>query len=127
MSAIHEPGLMGDTAWVLLAKAAGAVAGSAVSLAYMLPKGKQEAAIRFAVGIICGLVFGGAAGVKIAEELAIDGNLGKAELMLMGSAAASVAAWSALGIFNRFTERMKAMPLPELIPEPQERKIRDEG
>ncbi|KXF78282.1 hypothetical protein ATN84_00295 [Paramesorhizobium deserti] len=124
MSAFQE---MGDTAWVLLAKAAGAVAGSAVSLAYMLPKGKQEAAIRFAVGIICGLVFGGAAGVKIAEELAIDGSLGKAELMLMGSAAASLAAWSALGIFNRFAERMKAAPLPDFIPERQERKVRDEG
>ncbi|PRD45796.1 hypothetical protein C5748_01190 [Phyllobacterium phragmitis] len=126
MSALNEPGLVGDMAWIWLAKAAGAVAGSAVSLAYMLPKGKQEAAIRFAVGIICGLVFGGAAGVKIAEQLAIDGDLGKAELMLMGSAAASLAAWSALGIFNRFTERMKTTALPDFISEKQ-KEIRDEG
>ncbi|GGA93674.1 hypothetical protein GCM10011491_22360 [Brucella endophytica] len=102
MTAFQE---MGDTAWLWLAKAAGAVAGSAVSLAYVLPRGKREAAIRFAVGIICGLVFGGAAGVKLAEQLSITGMLGNTELMLMGSAAASLAAWSALGIFTRFAER----------------------
>lgn len=104
--------LASDTAWLWFAKIAGAVAGSAVSLAYMLPHGKREAAIRFAVGIICGMVFGGAAGVKIAETLA----LGRAELMLMGSAAASLAAWSALGVFRRFAERLKQAPLPGVLP-----------
>ncbi|EEY07713.1 conserved hypothetical protein [Brucella pinnipedialis M163/99/10] len=87
-----------------------------VSLAYMLPHGKREAAIRFAVGIICGMVFGGAAGVKIAETLALGDALGRAELMLMGSAAASLAAWSALGVFRRFAERLKQAPLPGVLP-----------
>jgi hypothetical protein len=102
MNTYHE---IGDTAWLWAAKAAGAVAGSAVSLAYVLPKGRREAAIRFAVGIICGLVFGGAAGVKLAEQLSIKDMLGNTELMLMGSAAASLAAWSALGIFARFADK----------------------
>jgi hypothetical protein len=95
-----------DAAWILAAKAAGAVAGSAVSLAYMLPRDKSEAAIRFIVGIVCGLAFGGLAGVKIASELDIRGQLGDGELMLMGAAAASLAAWTALGIFTRISARM---------------------
>ena len=96
-----------DTAWVWAAKGAGAVAGSAVSLAYMLPKGRREAVVRFVVGLICGLTFGGATGIKIATELEIGAELGEAELMLMGSAAASLAAWSALGILARFAERLQ--------------------
>ena len=106
-----------ETTWIWFAKMVGAMAGSAVSLAYMLPHGKREAAIRFAVGIICGMVFGGAAGVKISETLALGGLLGRAELMLMGSAAASLAAWSALGIFKRFSERLKQAPIPGILPE----------
>jgi hypothetical protein len=85
--------------WV--AKAAGAVAGSAVSLAYILPHGRREAASRFAVGVVCGLVFGGTAGLKIAAELGIEGTIGPNELMLMGSAAASLCAWWALGFVMR--------------------------
>ena len=99
--------LASDAAWIWFAKVSGAVAGSAVSLAYMLPHGRREAAVRFAVGIICGMVFGGAAGVKLSAMLSLDGLLGRAELMLMGSAAASLAAWSALGIFRRFAERSR--------------------
>ncbi|MGN6447962.1 MAG: DUF6107 family protein [Brucella intermedia] len=106
-----------ETTWIWFAKMVGAMAGSAVSLAYMLPHGKREAAIRFAVGIICGMVFGGAAGVKISETLALGGLLGRAELMLMGSAAASLAVWSALGIFKRFSERLKQAPIPGILPE----------
>jgi hypothetical protein len=95
-----------DAAWIMAAKAAGAVAGSVVSLAYMLPKDKSEAAIRFLVGIVCGLAFGGMAGVKIANELDIRGQIGDGELMLMGATAASLAAWSALGIFARLASRI---------------------
>jgi hypothetical protein len=95
-----------DTASIWAAKGAGAVAGSAVSLAYMLPRGRREAAIRFAVGIVCGLVFGGAAGLKLSAELGIDGGIGDAEIMLMGSAAASLAAWSALGVLKRFADHL---------------------
>ena len=93
------------TAWLWAAKGAGAVAGSAVSLAYILPHGRREAAVRFAVGVVCGLVFGGTAGLKIAVELGIDGLLGPAETMLMGSAAASLCAWWALGAVIRMLRR----------------------
>ncbi|HEY6633602.1 MAG TPA: DUF6107 family protein, partial [Rhizobiaceae bacterium] len=43
-------------AWLWAVKGAGAVAGSAVSLAYILPQGRRDAAARFAVGVVCGLV-----------------------------------------------------------------------
>ena len=61
-----------QTNWLWLAKVAGAVGGSAISLAYILPHGRREAATRFAVGVVCGLVFGGTAGLKIAAELGIS-------------------------------------------------------
>jgi hypothetical protein len=77
------------------------VAGSAISIAYMLPAGRREAAIRFAVGVAAGLVFGGAAGVKIAVELGVEDRLGAAEIMLTGAAAASLTAWWAVGIVIR--------------------------
>lgn len=94
-----------ETAWLWAAKGAGAVAGSAISLAYMLPKGRREAAVRFAVGLVSGLVFGGAAGLKIAAELGIEDLLGTGETMLMGSAAASLCAWWAVGAVIRALER----------------------
>lgn len=90
-----------EAAWMWAAKGAGAVAGSAVSLAYILPRGRRDAAARFAVGVTCGLVFGSSAGLKIASELGIGGQLGPAELMMMGSAAASLCAWWALGFVMR--------------------------
>lgn len=93
------------TGWLWAAKGAGAVAGSAISLAYILPQGRREAAVRFAVGVVCGLVFGGTAGLKIALELGIDQLIGTSETMLMGSAAASLCAWWALGPLLRGFER----------------------
>lgn len=107
MNLFGQSGALTEEQWIWLAKISGAVSGSAVSLVYMLPKGRREAAIRFVVGLICGMIFGGAAGVKIAEHLTLNGSLGQAELMLMGSAAASFAAWTALGFFKRFTDKMK--------------------
>jgi hypothetical protein len=83
-------------------RALGAVAGSAISVAYILPKTRREAAIRFAVGLVSGLVFGGAAGVEIGEWLGLTDALSKSELMLTGSAAASLCAWWALGAMKRF-------------------------
>ena len=54
--------LMTDAAWIWAAKGAGAVAGSAISLVYILPRDGREAAVRFAVGLVSGLVFGGQPG-----------------------------------------------------------------
>jgi hypothetical protein len=62
------------------------------------------------------MVFGGAAGVKIAETLSLQTLLGRAELMLMGSTAASLAAWSVLGILKRFAERAKNASLTGILP-----------
>jgi hypothetical protein len=92
---------LSNATFLWVAKLAGAVAGSAISLAYMLPHGRREAACRFAVGVVCGLVFGGTAGLKIAAELGIESVIGPSEMMLMGSAAASLCAWWALGFVMR--------------------------
>ena len=92
-------------AWLWAAKGAGAVAGSAISLAYILPQGRRDAAVRFAVGVVCGLVFGGTAGLKITAELGVDQMIGIGETMLMGSAAASLCAWWALGAVIRMLKR----------------------
>jgi hypothetical protein len=94
-----------EAAWLWAAKGAGAVAGSAISLAYILPQGRREAAVRFAVGVVCGLVFGGTAGLKVAVELGVEELIGAAETMLMGSAAASLCAWWALGAVIRVLKR----------------------
>lgn len=100
-----------ETAWLWMAKGAGAVAGSAVSLAYVLPEGRREAGIRFSVGLACGLVFGGTAGLKIATELGIAETIGAVEAALMGSAAASLSAWWALGLLMRtFTRHPRRGP-----------------
>lgn len=95
---------MSNAALMWAVKGAGAALGSAVSLAYVLPKGRREAAIRFLVGIACGVVFGTAAGLKIADELSLPGRIGDVELMMMGSAAASFCAWWALGFVIRALE-----------------------
>ena len=47
----------------------GASAGAAVSLVYMLPADRREAACRFIAGVISGVVFGGPAGVLFAGRL----------------------------------------------------------
>ena len=92
---------MSNAAWMWAAKGAGAVAGSAISLAYILPRGRREAALRFAVGTVCGLIFGGTVGLKVASELGLSQLLGSHETVLMGSAVASLCAWWALGFVMR--------------------------
>lgn len=94
--------------WLWAAKGGGALAGSAISLAYMLPHGRREAAARLAVGVVSGMVFGGAAGIKIAATLGIDGQLGRFETLLMGSGAASLMAWWVLGFGMRALARAEA-------------------
>ena len=83
----------------------GASAGAAVSLVYMLPADRREAACRFVAGMISGLVFGGPAGVLIAGRLGIAGHLSAAEIMLSGAAAVSLSAWWALGVLARVARR----------------------
>lgn len=84
------------------AKLAGAVAGSAISVAYLLPRGRREAAARFLIGIVTGLVFGAPAGLSLAAHLGLSEALDPSELVVMGSAAASLCAWWALGALARF-------------------------
>lgn len=84
------------------AKLAGAVAGSAISVAYLLPRGRREAAARFLIGIVTGLVFGAPAGLSLAAHLGLIEALDQSERAIMGSAAASLCAWWALGILARF-------------------------
>ncbi len=83
----------------------GASAGAAVSLIYLLPKDRREAASRFFTGLACGLTFGGPAGAWIAERLALSDTLSASETMLSGSAAASLCAWWGLGILHRLAGR----------------------
>jgi len=94
-----------ESVWLFAAKAIGAVAGSAVSIAYMLPAGKREAALRFVIGVIVGLVFGTSVGLKIATELGIADRLGAFEMALSGAAAASLCAWWGLGVLARIAAR----------------------
>ena len=101
MSGLPEGALL----WA--AKAGGAVAGSAISLAFMLPVNRREAALRFVVGLVCGLVFGGMAGLKLASELGLEGKVGAPELMLAGSAAASLCAWWVLGVLAKIARQAR--------------------
>jgi hypothetical protein len=91
--------------WLLAAKSVGALSGAAISLAYMLPKGRREAALRFFTGFAAGMVFGFPAGLKLAAMLGLSGQLSGAEIALCGAAAASLGAWWALGLVARFAEQ----------------------
>ena len=86
-------------------RAVGASAGAAVSLVYLLPKSRREAASRFFAGLCCGMIFGGPAGFWIAERLTLVDVLSAYEVMLSGSAAASLCTWWGLGILSRLAER----------------------
>lgn len=86
-------------------RAIGASAGAAVSLVYMLPADRREAACRFLAGVISGMVFGGPAGVLIAGRLGIAGHLSASEIMLSGAAAVSLSAWWGLGVLARVARR----------------------
>jgi Family of unknown function (DUF6107) len=89
-----------------LAKIAGALAGSAISLAWLLPKGPREAALRFLASMTAGLVFGATAGLAVAERLGISASLGDHETVLMGSALASLSIWWAIGFALRFAGKL---------------------
>lgn len=90
----------------MLERLVGAGVGALVSLAYLLPKGRQEAFSRLAVSLACGVVFGGEAGLAITHRLGLSGQLSGSEIMLSGAAAASLSAWWVLGVLARLAERM---------------------
>ncbi|MGB7285482.1 MAG: DUF6107 family protein, partial [Salaquimonas sp.] len=89
-----------EAAWLWVAKGVGAVLGSAISIAYVLPKGRREAAIRFITGVILGISFGPTSGAKIASYFDVSDQLSKFEIALMGATAASLCAWWALGLIR---------------------------
>lgn len=92
---------MSDTHVMWAAKGAGAIAGSAISLAYLLPSGRREAGLRFFVGLVSGLVFGSVTGLALARHLGLEALLSPFEIVLAGSAFASLSAWWALGLLMR--------------------------
>ncbi|OLP47867.1 DUF6107 family protein [Allorhizobium taibaishanense] len=84
---------------------AGALAGSAISLIYLLPRTQREAASRFFTGLACGLIFGGATGQWLARKLDILQGLSGAEVVLAGATLASLSAWWVLGVLARLAKR----------------------
>lgn len=99
---------------LLAAKLLGALAGSLISIAYVLPSGRREAALRLSVGVVTGVIFGGTAGLKIADALGLLGKVSAIEITLTGAAAASLCAWWSLGAINRllaqFPRRTRYLP-----------------
>ncbi|MCI5073509.1 DUF6107 family protein [Oricola sp.] len=89
-----------------LAKCAGALAGAAISLAWLLPKSRREAGLRFLSSMSAGFAFGGAAGLAVAKKLGIAAALSPHEIALTGAALASLSIWWAIGFAVRFGERM---------------------
>ena len=109
--AMSDPGMghiqeVPEAVWLFVAKAIGAVSGSAISLAYLVPRNGREAYLRFCVGMTVGMIFGTSAGWKIADYLEIGHRLSNVEIALSGGAFASLSAWWALGVISRFAQRM---------------------
>ena len=94
----HEPALT-------VLRLAGAVSGAAVSLVYLLPGSRREAATRFVTGLACGLIFGPSAGLWMARQAGLADALTAHEILLTGSAAASLSAWWVLGALVRVATR----------------------
>ncbi len=92
---------MPNDSWVWIARSVGAVTGSAISIAYLLPDSRREAALRFAIGCCAGLVFGSMAGLKLAQELDLLEMMGPAEIALVGAGFTSLCAWWLIGALRR--------------------------
>jgi len=90
---------------LILAKIFGAAIGSAISIVYVLPRGKREASARFFIGLGVGVIFGSATGHALAEYLGVSEQLSGIEITLSGSAASSLCAWWGLGIMSRLASR----------------------
>lgn len=87
------------------ARVLGALAGASISLAYLLPRNRQDAALRFLTGVASGLMFGGPTGLWIAGKLDLTAGITISERMLAGSAVASLCAWWTLGALSRIATR----------------------
>ena len=96
---------IGNASGLWMERTIGASAGAAISLVYMLPKGKREAISRFMTGVISGMIFGGPTGVWLAARLGISGYLSASETMLSGAAAVSLCSWWGLGLLERAAKR----------------------
>lgn len=97
-----------DSGWVWFAKLVGALAGSAVSIVYVLPRNRREAASRLVVGVITGLIFGTTVGHHVAIRLALNETLSKWEITLVGATLSSLAAWWVIGMLIRLANRYQA-------------------
>lgn len=85
-----------------LVKVLGAVGGSAISLAYLLPKGRREAMQRLAVGMVSGFIFGPMV-VPKAEEWGFAA--GPLETLFACCAAVSAVSWVLIGfVLRRFNK-----------------------
>ena len=84
-----------------LFRAVGAVAGSAISLAYFLPHRKRDAFTRLVVGVTSGLIFGAPAGVRLTRLFEVRDHVTALETNLIGATAVSLTAWWALGLAKR--------------------------
>jgi predicted naringenin-chalcone synthase len=83
------------------ARGAGALAGSSISLVYLLPTRRREAVSRFIVGIVSGMIFGPAVGEMLMVNFGLAAPFDRFEVMLMGASAASFASWWVLGLIVR--------------------------
>lgn len=95
---------------VWIVRTIGALAGSAIALAYLLPRRKREAFLRFTVGFVSGLVFGAPAGLHLVRFLGVRDEVTRLEVNLMGAAAVSLTAWWVLGMAAKLM-RQRGMPL----------------
>ncbi len=94
--------------WNWAARAIGAVIGSGISIAYLLPLTRREAALRFFTGIGVGLIFGTITGHKIVLQLNLNDALTPFEITLIGATTASLCAWWGLGVLARLASRHAA-------------------
>ena len=106
LAAALHPADLPDQILLWMAKVTGAVLGSAISIAYVLPKGRREAAIRFLTGVSVGIVFGPVVSASLAERFGVTSQLTRFEIALMGAAGASLAAWWGLGAVARVIGRL---------------------
>jgi len=102
----HGLSAMPETGWIFIAKALGASAGSAVSIAYMVPRGRREAVLRLVIGMITGMVFGTTVGWKLADYFSVADRISSFEVALSGAALASLCAWWGLGALVRIVGRI---------------------